>query len=335
MLKSLRFSFFLVLLGMTACFGSSPVDQAMKEGKPLVRVGDEKIHQGYVDLLERVNPALKAQMDNPMGKKRLLDNLIEQEMLYQESLNRGIEKLPSVKDKIDLYRRVVVAQSLIDEETNKKAKAYYDANKDKEFERVKVTQIFFSSMPKPVAPQPGKPMTPPSEEEKKKASEEAENQAKAAYEKLKSGESWDKVLESVSTDKTASARNTDLGYLSRGDKRLERLDYQKLVDAAFSLPKDSYSEPIQAKDGWHIIKVTEDKKLQPFSEVENSIRFKLRGEVKTQLMADLKNKMKVQYLDVSLAESQPANPPPINIQPPENKPVVMPESKPVESQPAK
>ncbi len=334
MQKSLRFSFFLVLLGMTACFGSSRVDQAMKEGKPLVRVGDEKIHEGYVDLIERVNPAIKAQMDNPMGKKRLLDNLIEQEMLYQESMSRGIEKLPLVKDKIDLYRRVVVAQSLIDDEVNKKAKAYYDANKEKEFDRVKVSQIFFSNMPKPTPPQPGKPMTPPSEAEKNRAAQEAEVQVKAAYEKLKGGEAWEKVVESYSADKNTAARVGDLGYLSRGDKRIERLDYQKLVDAAFSLPKDGFSEPIQAKDGWHIIRVTEERKIQPYADVENAIRMKLRGEVKNQLMADLKNKMKVQYLDVSLAESQPANPP-INIQPPENKPVIVPESKPAESQPGK
>ncbi len=328
MSKKLFIVLALALIG-SACGSraSNNIDKAIAEGKPLVRVGDEKIHEGYLDMLQKINPGIKAQLDNPMGKKRVLDNLIEQELLYQESMKKGIDKLPDVQDKIALYQRVIVAQSLIDQEVDKRAKDYYDKNKDKEFERVKVSQIYFSNQPQMPPSIPGKPLTAPSEEDKKKANAAAEAKAKEAYAKLQKGEAWDEVVKAMSDDKAAAARGGDMGYLSKGDKRIERLDYQKLVDAAFSLGKEKYSEPIQAKDGWHIIEVTEDKKVQPYEEVSNPIKFKIRGETKNAVMADLKKDYKIQFLDVSLAESAPATPPPVSVMP-------VAESKPAESKPA-
>jgi len=307
----------LVAFILSACGsgGSSSIDKSINQGKPLVRVGDEKIHEGYLNLLQRVNPGIKAQLDMPMGKKRLVDNLVEQELFYQESVKRGLDDKPAVIEKADLYRRVIIAQSLVDDEVEKKAKAYYDQNKDKEFERVKVAHIFFSSNPKPPPPVPGKPPTPPSEEDKKRTGTEAEAKAKQAHQRLKSGEPWDKVVQEMSDDKGSAGRGGDMGYLTKGDRRIERLDYKALVDTAFALAKGAYSEPIQAKDGWHIIQVTEEKKSQPFEEVAMQIKFKVRGETKNNLLNELKGKMKVQYLDVSLAESMPAMPMPPPVPP--------------------
>jgi peptidyl-prolyl cis-trans isomerase C len=315
--------------------GSSRLDKSIEEGKPLVQVGDEKIHEGYLDLLQRINPGLKSQMDIPMGRKRLVDNLVEQELLYQESLKRGLEKNPQVKEKVALYRRVIVAQSLLDDEVEKKAKDYYDQNKEKEFERVKIAHIFFSGMPKIEPPMPGKPPPPPpSEAEKKKAEDAAGAKAKEAYDRLKKGESWDSVVTAMSDDKVSASRGGEMGYISRGDRRAERLEYQGIIDAAFSLAKGAFSEPIKAKDGWHIIQVIEEKKVQPYDEVAMAIKFKVRGEAKNSLLADLKKKMKVEYLDASLAEptseASPIPPPPPP--PSETKST---ETKPTETKPVK
>jgi hypothetical protein len=336
MSRKIIFSVFMSLL-LSACGGgsSSTIDKSLDEGKPLVRVGDEKIHEGYLNLLQRVNPGIKAQLDMPMGKKRLVDNLVEQELFYQESLKRGLDKKAAVREKADLYRRVIIAQSLLDDEVDKTAKSYYDKNKDKEFERVKVSHIFFSGLPKMPAPTPGKPPTPPTEEERKNASQEAEAKAKEAYERLKKGDSWDKVVQEMSDDKGSASRGGDMGYLTHGDRRIDRLDYKGIVDAAFSLSKGAYSQPIEAKDGWHIIEVTEDKVVQPYDDVAMQIKFKMRGETKNNLLNSLKEKMKIQYLDVSLAESAPSMPMPPPMAPPSAPPPAAPESKAPETGPGK
>lgn len=294
--------------------GKSSLDKTLKEGKPLVRVGDEKIHEGYLNLLQKVNPGLKEQLETPFGKRRIVDNLIEQELLYQESIDRGLNKKPQVQEKIALFERAVIAQSLLDEEIEKKAKEYYERNKESEFERVKVAHIFFSNMPKlaPPTPDPKNPkanLNPPSptEADKKKSDEEAKAKAQKAYDRLKKGEEWDVVVKELSEDKGSANRGGEFGYLTRGDRRVERLEYQDLVKAAFSLKKGEYSEPIKTREGWRIIKVVEEKQAQPYEEVALQVKFRVRGEVRAALMDEIRKKRKVQYLDTSLDDSQIKN----------------------------
>ena len=95
-------SFFLILptlLTLGACGGSgAPVsteslDGKLKAGKELADFGDVLVHQGYLDLLTRVNPNIEGQVKTPAGKKRLVDSLLEQELLYKESIKRGIPGL--------------------------------------------------------------------------------------------------------------------------------------------------------------------------------------------------------------------------------------------------
>jgi len=324
----------LILGAACSSGGGSKLDKSIGEGKALVRVGGEEIHEGYLNLLQRVNPGLKAQLEIPSGKKRLVDNLVEQELFYQESQKRGLEKDPVVQEKVDLYRRVIVAQSLLDDEVDKKAKDYYDKNKEKEFERVKVAHIFFSAMPKLPPPTPGKAPTPPTEADKKKAEDAAEAKAKEAYGRLNQGDPWEVVVKDMSDDKATAPRGGEMGYLTRGDRRAERLEYQGLIDAAFTLPKGKYSEPIKAKDGWHIVQVLEDKEIQPYDDVAMSIKFKVRGETKAALVADLKQKTKVEYLDASLAESPPSLPMGPGALPPGLEMKTAPQAQPAETKPA-
>lgn len=287
-----------------ACNSSSSIDKYLNQGTALARVGDGKINEGYLQLLQKVNPGIKAQLDTPQGKKRIVDNLIEQEMLYQESIARKLDKQKAIKEKVELYKRVIVAQALLENELEKKALDYYNQNKDKEFERIKMSHIFFSSQASNPALTPGKaPPPPPNEEERKKQDSEAEAKARAAYARLKAGDSWDNVVKESTDDKVSAERGGDFGYITKADRRIERLDYQALVDTAFKMKKDEYSEPIKAKDGWHILKATEDKEVQDFDEASTSIKFKMRAEVKGLVMADLKKKTKIEYLDVSLADA--------------------------------
>ncbi|MBF0492219.1 MAG: peptidylprolyl isomerase [Deltaproteobacteria bacterium] len=295
-------------LGVVACNSSSSIDRYLSQGKALARVGNEKINEGYLLLLQKVNPGIKAQIETPQGKKRIVDNLIEQEMLYQESVSRGLDKQAAIQEKVDLYKRVMVAQSLLENELDKKTLDYYNQNKAKEFERIKVSHIFFASQPPAQNMTPGNPPPPPpSDEERKKAETEAEAKAKKAYDRLKAGEPWDTLVKDSSDDKMSAENGGDFGYITRGDRRIERLEYQGLVDAAFKMKKGEYSEPIKAKDGWHILKAIEEKEIQSFEEASNAIKLKMRGEVKGLVMADLKKKMKVEYLDTSLADSTPSN----------------------------
>jgi len=73
----------LSLLAVSACGsgGGGSVDPSTLEtklnsGKALAELGHAEIHEGYVDLVQQVNPNLEAQIKSAPGKKRLVDSLL-------------------------------------------------------------------------------------------------------------------------------------------------------------------------------------------------------------------------------------------------------------------
>src|SRR5579885_2327003 len=126
------------LMGLIACQGGGG------GGKTIVTVGNAKITEGDLDTLARINPRLKPRLATPAGRDKVVDNYVEQEMLYQESVNRGLNRSQDLKDKIALYEKILVAQALLDDELDKKVKEYYNNHQD-EFERVKVSHILIKT----------------------------------------------------------------------------------------------------------------------------------------------------------------------------------------------
>ena len=127
--------FFLpLILTLAACQGSggsaSPetLDNKLKSGKELAELGDVEVHEGYVELIGRINPNVEAKLKTPAGKKRLVDSLLEQEILYKESIRRGIPALPEVQEKAALYQRVIFGQALVYRPKNKIANTISEKN---------------------------------------------------------------------------------------------------------------------------------------------------------------------------------------------------------------
>jgi parvulin-like peptidyl-prolyl isomerase len=277
-----------VTLLAAACGGGSEkqasIEGKLKEGKKLAARGDVEIHEGFVTMLQGINPNISAQLKTPAGKKRLVDNLIEQEILYRASLKRGIPDNPKYREKAALYERVIYAQGLVEEEIDVKAKEYYDQHKEDEFSQVEVSQILIRTQPKR-GNNPGV-----SEAEALKKAQEAEA-------KLKGGASWKEVVETYSDDRLTKNREGALGKLSRNDRRAERLEWNALLDKAFSMKAGEVSDPIKAKDGYHIIKVTSEATVASYEEVQSSIQFKLRVPVKNEILSGLSKGGEIEYFD--------------------------------------
>ncbi len=291
------------------------LDSQLDKGKGLAKLGGAEIHEGYLELLSRVNPNIEGQIKTPAGKKRLVDSLLEQELLYEESIKQGVDDLPQVQEKAALYTRVIYGQALVDEEINKRSKEYYNQNKDKEFSRVKIAHILVRPKP-PAAPAKGaKPPTTPPDKSGNEA--EALTKAQEAKAKLASGAKWDEVVVEYSMDVATKSKGGELGYVSRGDRRAARLDWNEMIDKAFTMKVGEVSDPIKAKDGYHIITLQEEASVAPYEEVGNSIKFKLRAQVKNEIQANLTKGAKTEYLDPDLgsAGASPGVPPGLNLMP--------------------
>ncbi len=93
-----------------------------KGGKTLVSINSKDITEGDLDFLGTINPRIQAQIATPFGKKQILDNLVEQELLYQAAMKKGLQRDSKVRAKIDLYKRVIISQSLLENEIEKAGK---------------------------------------------------------------------------------------------------------------------------------------------------------------------------------------------------------------------
>jgi len=272
---------------ITGCTGS-------KQGKVLVEVNGAKVTEGDLSFLGSINPRLQAQITNPEGKKRILDNLVEQELLYQDAVKKGINRNSDVKAKIDLYRRVIVAQSLVDDEIEKAAKKYYDEHAD-EFKKLKLAHIMIKyANPEDIKKaKETKKKTGPREAQR--SEEEALKLANETKARLDKGEDFAAVAKEVSDDIVTKNRGGDMGPASKGDQRFAARGFGPIIDKAFEMKVGEIAGPIKTNQGYHLITVTQGVELEPFEDAKTAIIFKIRNDVRNELLANLKKEAKIKY----------------------------------------
>ncbi|PDZ64495.1 peptidylprolyl isomerase [Bacillus cereus] len=99
-----------------------------------------------------------------------------------------------------------------------------------------------------------------------------ENEAKEIKKKLDAGASFEELAKQESQDLLSKDKGGDLGYFHSGTMTPE------FETAAYKLNIDQISEPVKSPNGYHIIKLTGKKDLQPYDEVKGSIRKNLEAE---------------------------------------------------------
>jgi len=281
---------------LSACGGN-------RSGKVVVDVNGNKITEGDLNFLGEINPRIKVQLSSPAGRKRILDNLVDQELLYQEAVKKGFNRDPKVKAKIDLYRKVIIAQSLLEDAINKAAKKYYDEHPD-EFKKLKMSHIMIKYIPK-------ERWRKLKRKERKKfhTEEQALKIAKDIKKQLDEGASFSELAMQKSEDFLTKSRGGDLGLISKKDPRMTRRGFAPLLDKAFSMKVGEVAGPIKTSKGYHIITVTRGLEMEPFDSVKRSITFKVRMKTKEELLARLKKQSKIVYAEEEDKKRQKNNKP--------------------------
>lgn len=299
---------------------------AGKEGKKIVaKVNGQPIYE------EALAPFVKREMkkykkyslqrDTTKIKKHLqkkaLDEVIERELLYQESQKIEIagieekiaERMKKVRDKYEskeeyasyLKTRGItetdVKQSIkrsiaFDEYLKMKGirepevpeeeiKAYYTRNKRsfKREETVMASHILIMVK----------------EEARPEEREEARAKAESIRKEILAGKDFAEMAKKHSEDARAPQRG-DLGYIKRGYMPSE------FDEVAFALKENEVSEVIRTKHGYHIIKVTEKipEGISPYEEVRDFIGKFLQGELANKNyyshVKELRSKAKIEIL---------------------------------------
>ena len=210
----------------------------------------------------------------PVLRNEILDSLIDQELLYQDSQKQHMQvDKKAVNDKYDeIKKRFKTEQEFKDaiakmdvteaeirsqlkkglaidellktkvvkdvQVTEAEAKKYYDEHTDqfKQAEQVKASHILIQ-------------VAPDASDEKKA---EAKKKIEEVQGKLKKGEDFATVAKE-SSEGPSKSRGGDLGFFQRGqmDKAFE--------EVAFALEPGTVSDVVETRFGYHIIKVDEKK----------------------------------------------------------------------------
>ncbi len=249
----------------------------MKENKVLAVVEGKDITEKDVQLLMRSLPQQQAaQFYSEDGKKRLLNELINQQLFYLDAVEKEIDKEQEFIKELENAKENLLKQYAIKsllskvQVEEKEVKDYYDNNKEqfKEKESVKASHILVDG--------------------KEKADE--------ILSELKNELSFDEAAKKYSKCPSKS-RGGDLGFFNKGKMVPE---FEK---AAFSMDKEEISEPIKTQFGYHIIKVIDkkDSKQKTYEEAKDQIYKQLVGMKQNKKYLERTGELKEKY-EVKIVE---------------------------------
>ncbi len=209
-------------------------------------------------------------IDSFESRQELLNQMINQELLYQEAKSRGIQTRKEVKELVDSFtRRAVVEQLLIDTAENvavdaQEIETFYNQYKDQlsEPEQRRVREIVVSS----------------------------EDRAREVLIALLQGEDFSTIAKERSIA-ASSANAGDIGFIVRGQRGK---DYEKYDEIAFALDNEQVSSIFKGPEGFYIIKVIETRapKAKLLTDVWDDVKNSLLNLKQQERVKDLTDKLR-------------------------------------------
>ena len=222
-------------------------------------------------------------------KKEVAERMVEDELLYEEALKRGLDKDPKVKKVMvnTLLREQVYANVRSADFTDQELQTYFEAHKD-EFivpEKVQIKRILIKVT-----------------DERPDA--DAKKLADTVHADLvKKPESFKDLAEKHSED-PYRRRGGDVGFVAKTGK--PGLD-QAVVDKAFELQNNQISDVFKSDEGYNIISVANRREEveRTFQQMKGSVLRKVKNDKLKELydtyVANLKTGAKIEIDEAKLA----------------------------------
>ena len=236
----------------------------------VAKVNGVAIPQTRMDVVLKMLAANK-QPDTPENRTRIREQLINQEIVSQEAVKKGLDKNPEIAAQLDLQRQETLANAFVQDYI--KANPVTDEAMRKEFD-LKI-----------------KPTIPAKEYKARHILVEKEDEAKDILALLKKGGNFEKLAADKSKDPGSKARGGDLDWSAPGR-------YVKpFADALAKLKKGQTTDPaVQTDFGWHIIRLDDERstKVPSFEEVKPKVQEMMQGQQIQKMLADIRAKAKVE-----------------------------------------
>ena len=237
----------------------------------VAKVGSHEITETDVDArLAQLPPQYKASYDSEAGRKRLLDQLVQEKLIYIQAAKEKYDNNSDVVAQLETIKQRLMIRQYINDSfkqirvSEEELKAYYDQNKAgfAHKEQVWAKHILL------------------------KTQEEAE----AARARILKGESFEDVAKAVSTGPSAP-NGGDLGWFEKAQMVPE------FAEPAFSLAVDGLSDPVKTKFGYHIIKVYGKKEAgtKSFADARPAMEKALMVDKQKKMVAKVVEELKKDY----------------------------------------
>ena len=285
---------------------SSGKEIALVNGKPISKIQYERRLSVFMKRAAHKGRKMK-DADLTTAKNRILEDLIDSEVLYQQSqkegikvddqtVNKQIERIKKRFPNETAYKKAIERMHVSENEfraemeralainqlldtkvrqkitvTDEECKKYYNNNQNlfKRKEQVKISQIWIK--------------VSPNDDESKKI--QARKKIETIQKKIQQGEDFGKLAKSYSNG-LAAKHEGSLGYIDKGHMS------KPFEDAAFSLKVGEVSGVLETQHGYYLIKVTDKKPagIIPYKEVLPMIERQLKKEKKkTETKAYIEN----------------------------------------------
>lgn len=236
---------------------------------PVAKVNGVTISQAKLDAIIKARAAGK-QPDTPEIRAAIRDTLINQEVVAQEAVKRGIDKNPEVAAQLDLQRQETLVNAFVQEYV--RTNPITDDIMRKEYERIR-------------------PTIPAKEYKARHILVDKEDEAKEAIALIRKGGSFEKIAAEKSKDTGSKGRGGDLDwgpagrYVKPFGEALAKLKKGQMTDA-----------PVQSEFGWHVIRLDDERatKVPTYEEAKPQIQQMMQNQQVQKMLGDLRAKAKIE-----------------------------------------
>lgn len=242
----------------------------MSENKVLAIVNGNEITEQDVNILLQRLGQRGQQFQSPEGKKHLLQELINQELMYAEAIETEMDKDEEFIDELESAKKEILKNYAIKklfedvDIDDTEVKKYYEENKAqfKKPESIKASHILLKT-------------------------EEKANEIK---EKLDNGESFEELAREYSTC-PSKEQGGDLRFFTKGQMVPE------FENVAFNMEEGNISDPVKTQFGYHVIKLTDKQPAQEanFEEVKDQLKQQLLAMKQSQVYMNKGNELKEKF----------------------------------------
>ena len=260
----------LIAAQLTAVLIALPVAAQDKAAaaSPIATVNGKAIMQSQLEMLvrERTN---QGQQDSPELRSFLKQELINREVVLQESVRRGLDKQPEVVLQLEMVRQGVLVAAYLQDYLRRNQPN--DATLKSEYEKIKAQQGDKEFRARHVLLK-------------------TEDEAKDALAQIAKGGKFEQIASEKSLDTGSKANGGDLGWAPPGR-------YVKpFAEALTKLKKgETTRTPVQTQFGWHIIQLQDERalKMPTFDEAKGQLVQMMSQQSLQKAIAELRSKSKV------------------------------------------